>query len=233
MEEILFNGIKVSTSFKDQYQEEAFEKYCKNFTKNCCFSIGVKLKLYALFALMHDGTYELQNGLDKIKEDLEHWRGVEEDAYDLVSQFIHSETDKELANLYEQHYYDLKENIQSNSLNTKDITVSIDWRELKKAIKNKFGIIIPNPFDSGKRINVISGFIRLQRAVNETIIIKFLKSLCDENNLISEETITRIILAIKEEYKVEIKNWQTQLKYNTPDELVRSLTNIVLLKLGY
>lgn len=77
MEEIIFNGVKISTSFKNQEQEKAFEKYCRDFTKGYRFSPGVKLKLFALYALMRDGTFELQQGLDRMKDDIESWREVE------------------------------------------------------------------------------------------------------------------------------------------------------------
>ena len=97
MEEILFNGIKISTSFKNEEQKKAFEKYCKDFTKGLNFSDGVKLKLYAIDALIKDGTYGLQEGLDKIKNDLSQVRELENRTYDIVLRNVSSEVDRELA----------------------------------------------------------------------------------------------------------------------------------------
>lgn len=169
MEEILFNGIKISTCFKNKEQQEAFEKYCKDFTKGCSFSDGVKLKLYALFALMRDGTFGLQKGLDKIKEELDQFRDLENRTYNMVLTKVSSEIDKELAVLYEKHYYDIKEKKQNHVSYSNEITVLIDWKNLKDSIKSKFGITIKNPYVSGKRINVLEGFIILKREVYKAL----------------------------------------------------------------
>lgn len=234
MVEILFNGIKISTSFKNEEQKKAFEKYCKDFTKGCSFSDGVKLKLYALYALIKDGTYGLQEGLDKIKDDLSQVRELENRTFDIVLKNVSSEVDRELAELYEKHYYDIKEKNQSKGNYSNQITVLIDWKNLKSSIKSKFGIKIKNPFVSGKRINVLEGFIILKREVYEALIKKFLFSLFPIKPItFTPEDIDLIINEILKNYNIEIKNWQISSQDNNPEEIIEKATNVLLSKLGY
>lgn len=234
MEEILFNGIKISTSFKNEEQKEAFEKYCKDFTKGFSFSDGVKLKLYTLFALIKDGTYGLQEQLDKIKDDLDQVRELKNRTYDIILRNVSSEIDKELAELYEKHYYDIKEKIQSKGNYSNQITVLIDWKNLKSSIKSKFGIRIKNPFVPGKRINVLGGFIRLKREVCEAFIKKFLLSLFPTKTIaFRPEDMDLIINEILKNYNIEIKNWQISTQDNNPEEVIEKATNVLLSKLGY
>lgn len=232
MEVILFNGIKISMSYKDEYQEKEFEKYFKHFPKGYCFSDEVKLKLYAL---MRDGTYGLQEGLDKVKEDIDKLRNQDNRTYSIIRSHVSSEIDKELAVLYEKNFFDIKEKKQGQSSNySNKITVLIDWKSLKSSIKSKFNLTIKNPYVSGKRINVLDGFIRLKREFYEAVIKKFLLSLFPIKPVaFTPEDIELIIKEVLKNYNIEIKNWQINSKDNKPEEIIEKTTNVLLSKLGY
>ena len=110
----------------------------------------------------------------------------------------------------------------------------IDWKNLKNSIKSKLDITIKNPFVSGKRINVLEGFISLKREVYEVLIKKFLFSLFPIKPItFTPEDIDLIINEILKNYNIEIKNWQISSQDNNPEEIIEKTTNVLLSKLGY
>lgn len=213
----LYNGLKITLDLKNKSHRAMFEEFINRFPRErCAFAqaISVMLPLYTYISLEKGASGSLWKDLTGTNhlEKLESERALEDAARETIVSIAKSDLGQQLATIYNNNIYD--ESSQDGDpymqpgMKGADCWVAIDWKNMKKELKNKFGIIVSRPIPN-RKVPVTEGFYRIVSAVNVALLDKFLSlELTEGKECVSAEEVSVLVTNINLQFGLDVKPWQ-------------------------